>query len=85
MTLLLSRGLLSLPATSLLRRQMSTSIHKVALEGFKTGTNDFYDVSRPSYPVEVLRKIHDEAGKVVARRGGDGPIKVVEVGAGTVS
>jgi ubiquinone/menaquinone biosynthesis C-methylase UbiE len=48
------------PATALIRlcnrRQMSTRIHKVALNSFDTNAN-LYNAVRPSYPVEAVEAI----------------------------
>lgn len=56
----------------------SCAVHKVALAGFASGTNDHYDKSRPSYPLEAVQHIHDAVSSV------QGGLNVVELGAGTV-
>ncbi|THH33939.1 hypothetical protein EUX98_g263 [Antrodiella citrinella] len=55
---------------------MAVPVHKIAQEGFGTGTNELYDRARPSYQSVVLSHIR----KTVR---GSQPLNIVELGAGT--
>ncbi|KAH8107106.1 S-adenosyl-L-methionine-dependent methyltransferase [Cristinia sonorae] len=52
------------------------TVHKVAQDGFGTGTNELYDRARPSYQPFVLSHIRS-----VVR--GTAPLNILEIGAGT--
>lgn len=54
----------------------TTPVHRIAQEGFGTGTNELYDRARPSYQPIVLSHIR----KVVR---GSAPVNIVEIGSGT--
>ncbi|PPQ83350.1 hypothetical protein CVT25_003989 [Psilocybe cyanescens] len=55
---------------------MATKVHKIAQEGFGTGTNDLYDRIRPSYQPPALDFIRESLK-------GSGPFNIVEIGSGT--
>ncbi|CAL1704518.1 unnamed protein product [Somion occarium] len=54
----------------------AATVHKMAKEGFGTGTNELYDRARPSYQSSALAHIKSSVR-------GTPPLNVVELGAGT--
>ncbi|KAG2747424.1 hypothetical protein P692DRAFT_20849114 [Suillus brevipes Sb2] len=56
---------------------MTTNVHPNAHAGFATGTTEYYDRVRPSYPTNCLSYVRSQLPKSKA------PLKIVEIGAGT--
>lgn len=56
------------------------NVHNTAQTGFGTGTNDFYDKARPSYPVEAIKNLYEQ---VRANTAPGAPLNILEVGSGT--
>lgn len=56
---------------------MMTNVHPNAHAGFATGTNEYYDRVRPSYPTNCLSYVRSQVPKSKS------PLKIVEIGAGT--
>ncbi|KAG2112857.1 S-adenosyl-L-methionine-dependent methyltransferase [Suillus clintonianus] len=56
---------------------MTINVHPYSQAGFATGTSEFYDQVRPSYPAECLSYIRGQVPESTA------PLNIVEIGAGT--
>ncbi|KIK45863.1 hypothetical protein CY34DRAFT_77005 [Suillus luteus UH-Slu-Lm8-n1] len=56
---------------------MTTNVHPNAHAGFATGTTEYYDRVRPSYPANCLSYVRSQLPNSKS------PLKIVEIGAGT--
>ncbi|KAH9842602.1 S-adenosyl-L-methionine-dependent methyltransferase [Rhodofomes roseus] len=64
------------PSVTLRSSRSMATVHKMAQEGFGTGTNELYDRARPSYQPAAISHIRDAISSPP-------PLNIVEIGAGT--